>query len=79
MTVKELILRLSREDQNARIVVNGYETGYDEVHKVETVPLGTLRTGKNKNWYDGEFNDFYDEESKTETAILLPRGGKEKT
>ena len=35
MKVKELIQRLESEDPNMRVVIQGYEQGYDEVKIVE--------------------------------------------
>jgi len=32
MTVQQLIERLALEDPKMRVVVDGYEQGYDEVH-----------------------------------------------
>jgi len=55
MTVKQLIEILQQiEDQNLRVVIKGYERGYDDVEFPEGVPL-TIDVALNVNpqWYYG--------------------------
>jgi len=73
MTVRELIERLALEDPSMRVVVQGYEQGYDEVHVVEYTHI-VPNTDKDKPWWDGEFNETSNKE--TELALFLPRGGR---
>ena len=70
MTVKELIERLSLEDPNKRIVVDGYESGYDEVEKIIFVNIQPNLSVAEKDW-EGEFE--FTSEKDSEVAILLPR------
>jgi len=70
MTVKELIERLSLEDPNKRIVVDGYESGYDEVEKIILVNIQPNLSVSEKDW-EGEFE--FTSEKDSEVAILLPR------
>jgi hypothetical protein len=70
MTVKELIDRLSFEDPNKRIVVDGYESGYDEVEKIILVNIQPNLSVSEKDW-EGEFE--FTSEKDSEVAILLPR------
>jgi hypothetical protein len=70
MTVKELIDRLSLEDPNKRIVVDGYESGYDEVEKIILVNIQPNLSVSEKDW-EGEFE--FTSEKDSEAAILLPR------
>jgi len=70
MTVKELIEHLSLEDPNKRIVVDGYESGYDEVEKIIFVNIQPNLSVAEKDW-EGEFE--FTSEKDSEVAILLPR------
>lgn len=72
MTVKDLIQRLSIEDQEMRIVVDGYETGYDEVDKIHCVK-GV--PNHNKKEWEGEFDEVIDENlsENLEIFLLFPR------
>ncbi len=70
MTVKELIERLALEDPNMRVVVDGYEQGYDETSNFEYAHI-KLNTDKDRSWWDGEFDQSLDET--TEIALVLPR------
>ena len=74
MTVKELIEKLSLEDQSLRVVVNGYESGYDEIESVNLIEIAPNPHVGEKDW-EGEWDDAYLRPSSTkkETAILLPR------
>lgn len=75
MTVKELIEKLSQEDPNMRVVIQGYEQGYDEVHLVEHTHI-VRNMDNDKPWWDGEFNETSNKDA--EKALWLPRGGKRK-
>jgi hypothetical protein len=55
MTVKQLIEILSQiEDQNLRVVLKGYERGYDDIEFPDGTPL-TIDVALNVNpqWYYG--------------------------
>jgi hypothetical protein len=56
MTVAELIETLKNYDPNMRIVVNGYEGGYDEPQiKESTARLDTnFKNGEKETWYNGQ-------------------------
>ncbi len=68
MKVKELIERLTLEDPFKRVVVNGYEEGYDEIDKI--LPVKVCPNTTKKDW-EGELCHSLDENS--ESVILLPR------
>ena len=55
MTVKELISILSQiEDQNLRVVIKGYERGYDDIEFPDNTPLIIdLALNVNPQWYYG--------------------------
>ena len=75
MIVKELIERLSHEDPNKRVVVDGYESGYDEVdriHYVNVIPnFDSDNNKKDDRLWSGEFESSKNE--KGEEVILFPR------
>lgn len=77
MIVKELIERLTAEDPQKRVVVDGYESGYDEVDKVRLVCIKpNPHKGDNEkddNWWDGEFQECLSDSEGIETAVCLPR------
>ena len=75
MTVKELISRLQDEDPKMRVVLDGYESGFDELYTIAHTHIGKRRDEKDKNWYDGEFADVW-KDSTAEVALYLPRGEK---
>lgn len=76
MTVKELMSRLKDEDPMMRVVLDGYESGFDELHTIGHTHIGKRRDEKDRNWYDGEFADVWKDSANTEVALYLPRGGK---
>lgn len=71
MKVNELIKLLSLQNPEARVVVQGYEGGYDEVETFQMVPI-IKNKYKQEKWWDGEFleSPLCDAQ---ETALLLPR------
>jgi len=69
MKVKELIERLSQENPEMRVVVNGYEGGYNELKNVRHIQI---IPNPSKKWWYGEFEEAPDE-AQAEIAILLPR------
>jgi hypothetical protein len=56
MKVKELIELLQQLDPEQIVVVDGYETGYDEVKEIYRVE-NLKRLPDNKAYYDGEFQE----------------------
>jgi len=54
MTVKELIEQLQKFDPEQIVVVDGYETGFDEIKEVEYI-AGLKKLPEDKAWYDGEY------------------------
>ena len=71
MKIKELIEKLSQEDPEMRVVVTGYECGYDELQELITVGISKNLNKKDK-WWEGEFHEAPKINS-FETALLLPR------
>jgi hypothetical protein len=71
MKVKELIKFLETYDPEMRVVVNGYESGFDEVTKLYQVGIAKSKK-KLDNYWDGEFEEVVVDDS-DEAALLLPR------
>ena len=69
MKVSELIERLQTYRQDARVVVQGYENGYDDIINVKEV---MTKPTANSQWYDGKYEEVRVETSEmVEKAILL--------
>jgi len=52
MTVAELIVRLTPAPPNAKVVVRGYENGYNDVLELRSL---FVRPNPEAKWYDGEY------------------------
>jgi hypothetical protein len=56
MKVKELIEQLQKFDPESIVIVDGYETGFDEVKEIEYIS-GLIKLPEDKAWYDGEYQE----------------------
>jgi hypothetical protein len=74
MTVKELINSLVTLPQDALVVTEGYEDGYDTVKKVSVI---SVEENPQKDWYVGKYIDSTNTESMS--VVLLYSGTKEET
>jgi GTP-dependent phosphoenolpyruvate carboxykinase len=74
MKVKELIEQLQKFDPEQIVVVDGYETGYDEVKKIYYI-AGLSKLLDNKAYYDGQYQKVgrTEEESELLSAVYIPR------
>ena len=74
MKIKELIKILEKYPQDLEIMVNGYESGFDEISKNRIQKL-KLKKVNNPNDYDGEFEevDFVKNNNKEFEALILGR------
>lgn len=54
MTVSELITALRAYASDARVVVLGYESGYDDVMLVKEIAIEPV---ENPAWYNGRYDD----------------------
>lgn len=70
MKVKELLSRLAIEDPEMRVLVDGYELGFDELDHVRYVDIVPNLT--KKDW-EGEFEQVSEDHEGAEIALLLPR------
>jgi hypothetical protein len=71
MKVKDLIEKLLQEDPEMRVVVDGYECGYNEVKKIYQIGITNNPKSDEKYW-EGEFNETHVDDA-NEVALLLPR------
>jgi hypothetical protein len=71
MKVKELIQRLADKDPEMRVVVQGYESGFDELDTIYLVSIAK-NSHKQDKWWDGEFIETQVDDGE-EVALLLPR------
>jgi hypothetical protein len=71
MKVKYLIDLLLAENPEKEVLVQGYESGYDELDKVESK---TVKKINNVEWWDGEFE--FSESEDAESVIVLERKNK---
>lgn len=69
MKVAELIERLQAYPQDARIVVQGYEDGYDDISIIKQV---TIQPASDPEWYYGRYEKANrDRSEQGEQAVLL--------
>lgn len=70
MTVAELIAALERLPQDSVALVEGYETGFDDIHKVE---LRKVEPYRHAQEWDGQFK----ENGRIDAVVILgQRGGR---
>ena len=68
MTVAELIETLKRFTPGMRVVVQGYEDGYDDIASVRPI---SIKPGAHQEWYYGRHGDATQEQDGAEQAVLL--------
>lgn len=69
MTVDELRTKLATLPPDARVVVLGYESGYDDITLIKQV---AIQPEDNPSWYNGRYDDAPPEQAATaEKAVLL--------
>ena len=69
MKVSELIERLQTYRQDALVVVQGYEDGYDDISIIKEV---IIQPASNPKWYYGRYEKVVpDRSQQSEQAVLL--------
>jgi len=69
MTVNELIAALQNYSPDDRVVVLGYEDGYDDITRVKQIAIVTQ---EKPAWYIGRFDDAPPEKAdQAEQAVLI--------
>lgn len=70
MTVEKLIQELQKHPLTTKVVVNGYEGGFDEVDSLYTTFVAKANKNSDK-WWLGELEEALSKNS--EMVIVLPR------
>ena len=60
MTAKELIQHLQTLPPDIKIVVRGYEDGYNDILKLKPIKI---KPNENAYWYEGEYEESKDVEA----------------
>ncbi len=60
MTAQELIIELQKIPSNTKIVVRGYENGYNDILNLKPVKI---KLNTSTNWYDGEYDTSSDNDA----------------
>jgi hypothetical protein len=69
MRVKDLIKALQAHDPEQRIVVDGYEGGFNDIEDLEVTKI---KPNPSAAWYDGQY-DYVREDEPGETVVYIPR------
>lgn len=62
MTASELINELQKLPPDTKVVVRGYEDGYNDILQLKQVKI---KRRANSSWYDGEYENSADEDAVT--------------
>jgi len=57
MTAKELIQHLQQLQPDTKIVIRGYEDGYNDILNLKAI---IIKQKKDSHWYEGEYDDSED-------------------
>jgi len=68
MTVQELIQHLEKLDPNTRVIIRGYEGGYNDITNIADIPI---KLNVNTAWYYGVHEEVLTDEDADEHAYLL--------
>jgi hypothetical protein len=74
MTVSELITTLQSYPPDARVMVLGYESGYDDITKVKEI---AILPEEKPSWYKGRYDDAPPEKAEQAERVLLVYGRNE--
>ena len=66
MIIEELIQQLQSFPKNSRVIVQGYEDGYDEITTLREI---SIRPNPNHEWYNGKYESS--DNAASETAVLI--------
>lgn len=73
MTVAELIERLKKSDPRMRVLVDGYEDGYDDPSIVLRKVVDKQGPGDKTSWWSGRYGDADYSEGIPFTALVIGR------
>lgn len=60
MTAQELINHLQNLPPETKVVIRGYEDGYNDILELRSVKI---KPNENSHWYDGEYEDSKDDDA----------------
>ena len=70
MTVKELVELLEKYPDNLRVVVNGYEDGYDDI-LTERISTTKIELDAGKHDWEGQHGGAFPEDESTEDTKIV--------
>lgn len=79
MTVAELIRILRNHPDDMRVVVNGYEEGFDDL-EADLIHVRELRMNAGEKWWEGRHRELWDKRAEGNAiveALVLPRPTKD--
>lgn len=70
LTVKQIIERLSQYPEDAVVLVEGYETGWDDIHSIRQAVVVEYRKA---NEWDGEYQEEsqFNQPGKSRSAVFI--------
>ena len=68
MTIKELIQELQKYPEDTRVLVKGYESGFDDVNRIRE---GIFLYKVNSKWYYGDHEEVKEHSTNTFSGIVL--------
>ena len=68
MTIEELIRILQTYPQNLRVVVDGYEEGYDDLN-AGLISVQEIRLDAGEAWWEGQHRDVEDTRSEGSAVV----------
>jgi len=74
MRVCELITALHTYPPDARVVVLGYESGYDDITKVKAI---AIVPEESPSWYNGRYDDAPTDKAEQAERVVLVYGRNE--
>lgn len=66
MIIEELIIQLQSYPKKSRVVVQGYEEGYDEITTIKKI---SIQPNPDHEWYNGKYERSNNAAS--ETSVLI--------
>ncbi len=66
MIIEELIQQLQSYQKKSRVIVQGYEDGYDEITTIKKI---SIQPNPSHEWYNGKY--MSSDNVTSETAILI--------
>ena len=68
MTASELIQLLAQYPPDLRVMVDGYEDGYDDLEQ-HLISVKEIRLDAGKSWWEGRHRDSWDERAEGSAVV----------